>query len=199
MSTEGDSTRDRIRDAARTEFAAVGFSGARVDSIARRAACNKQLIYHYFGDKAGLYEAVIAASLSEKPPTQATSLNDIADGLERIYDHHQKRMEWIRLLQWEALEPAGSTLSAEEQRRAHLHRACGEVEKAQLSGWMANHVDSRCLMVALMALMVFPFAFPQMVKLVTGLVPESAEFKTKYLGVVRTFLLSGGKKSNAAG
>ena len=43
-------TRARIRSAALKEFAAHGFAGARVDVIARRAAINKRMLYHYFGD-----------------------------------------------------------------------------------------------------------------------------------------------------
>jgi len=50
-------TRDRIISAAMTEFSALGLSGARVDSIARRARINKRMLYHYFGKKKDLYRA----------------------------------------------------------------------------------------------------------------------------------------------
>ena len=40
-------------------FAARGLEGARVDDIAQRAGINKQLVYHYFGSKDGLYTAVL--------------------------------------------------------------------------------------------------------------------------------------------
>ena len=36
-----------------------GLAGARVDEIAARAGVNKQLVYHYFGDKDALYLAVL--------------------------------------------------------------------------------------------------------------------------------------------
>jgi AcrR family transcriptional regulator len=58
-SAQTDETRDRLLDAAEFEFAAVGLSGARVDTIARRAKVNKQLIYYHFGDKDSLYQAVL--------------------------------------------------------------------------------------------------------------------------------------------
>ena len=54
-----DRTRSAILAAAQAEFAANGLSGARVDAIARRARANKRMIYHYFGNKAGLYLAVL--------------------------------------------------------------------------------------------------------------------------------------------
>lgn len=52
-------TRKKLLTAARQEFASHGFAGARVDEIAMRAGVNKQLVYHYFGDKDALYLAVL--------------------------------------------------------------------------------------------------------------------------------------------
>jgi len=52
-------TRKKLLTAARLEFARHGFAGARVDEIASRAGVNKQLVYHYFGDKDALYLAVL--------------------------------------------------------------------------------------------------------------------------------------------
>src|ERR1043166_8184594 len=52
-------TRKKLLTAARREFASSGLAGARVDEIAARAGVNKQLVYHYFGDKDALYLAVL--------------------------------------------------------------------------------------------------------------------------------------------
>src|SRR3954462_5094098 len=52
-------TRRKLLTAARREFASSGLAGARVDEIAARAGVNKQLVYHYFGDKDALYLAVL--------------------------------------------------------------------------------------------------------------------------------------------
>ncbi|MBB3950181.1 TetR/AcrR family transcriptional regulator [Aureimonas jatrophae] len=54
-----EKTRAAILEAARREIAEKGLAGARVDVVARRAATNKRMIYHYFGDKDGLYLAVL--------------------------------------------------------------------------------------------------------------------------------------------
>ncbi len=66
-------SRALIEDAARTEFAEHGFSGARVARIAMRATVNKQLIFYYFGSKVGLYRSVVGetepkALLPPSPP-----------------------------------------------------------------------------------------------------------------------------------
>ncbi|HEY4204842.1 MAG TPA: TetR/AcrR family transcriptional regulator [Xanthobacteraceae bacterium] len=52
-------TRRKLLTAAREEFARSGFAGARVDEIAAKAGVNKQLVYHYFGDKDAMYFAVL--------------------------------------------------------------------------------------------------------------------------------------------
>src|ERR1700754_2019020 len=57
-----DRTRAVILAAATDEITAKGLGGARVDEIAARAGVNKRMIYHYFGDKDGLYLAVLEAT-----------------------------------------------------------------------------------------------------------------------------------------
>lgn len=52
-------TRAKILRVAIREFAAKGLSGARIDEIAEKANANKRMIYVYFGNKDGLYLAVI--------------------------------------------------------------------------------------------------------------------------------------------
>lgn len=46
----------RILEAARQEFVAQGFAGARMQAIARSAGVNHALIHYYFGSKEKLYE-----------------------------------------------------------------------------------------------------------------------------------------------
>lgn len=62
---QADVTRQRILQAAIKEFAAEGYSGARVDAICKRARSNPRMIYHYFGDKDGLYGTVLEHVLGE--------------------------------------------------------------------------------------------------------------------------------------
>lgn len=51
----------RIVAAATAEFAEVGYAGARVDAIAKRAGLNKAAIYYHIGGKRELYEYVVNA------------------------------------------------------------------------------------------------------------------------------------------
>lgn len=54
-----DESIQRILDAAMSVFAEEGFSGARMDEIARRAGVNKAMIYYRVGDKKTLYSEII--------------------------------------------------------------------------------------------------------------------------------------------
>jgi TetR/AcrR family transcriptional regulator len=56
---DAEGTREAILNAAEEVFAEHGFDGARIDAIAETAGYNKSLIFHYYGDKLGLYTAVL--------------------------------------------------------------------------------------------------------------------------------------------
>jgi TetR/AcrR family transcriptional regulator len=52
-------TREIILDAALREFADKGFDGARVDQIALLTGLNKNVLYHHFASKDGLFASVL--------------------------------------------------------------------------------------------------------------------------------------------
>lgn len=49
----------KILNAALRAFSTLGYNGARIDAIARRAGVNKAMIYYRIGNKLALYQAVI--------------------------------------------------------------------------------------------------------------------------------------------
>lgn len=57
--------RERLLMAALREFGEKGFAGARVDTITREANANKQLVYHYFGNKEALFERVLELAYTQ--------------------------------------------------------------------------------------------------------------------------------------
>jgi TetR/AcrR family transcriptional regulator len=98
-------TRRKLLTAARREFASRGLAGARVDDIAERAGVNKQLVYHYFGDKDALYLAVLEW-VYEEIRTQERKLNleglppekAIKKLIESSFDHLAAHPDFILLL-----------------------------------------------------------------------------------------------------
>lgn len=61
-SHDPEGVRRDILAVATEEFADNGLSGARVDEIAARTQTSKRMIYYYFGDKEGLFVAVLEAA-----------------------------------------------------------------------------------------------------------------------------------------
>jgi AcrR family transcriptional regulator len=56
---DAERTKAAILKAARDEFCARGFPGARVNTIAEKAKANKRQLYHYFGNNEALYRTVL--------------------------------------------------------------------------------------------------------------------------------------------
>lgn len=63
----GQARRTAILDAAVAEFSSHGYHGARIERIAASGNVNKQLIFHYFDSKNGLYEAVVTELFPATP------------------------------------------------------------------------------------------------------------------------------------
>jgi TetR/AcrR family transcriptional regulator len=88
-----ENTQRLLLEAATAEFASKGLTGARVDDIAVVAGVNKQLVYHYFGNKERLYTAVLEDAYARfRAREEQLDIADLPakDGLarliERIFD-----------------------------------------------------------------------------------------------------------------
>lgn len=57
------SSKRALIESARTEILLYDKEGARVDRIAERAGVNKRMIYHHFGSKEGVYQAILQRQL----------------------------------------------------------------------------------------------------------------------------------------
>ncbi|SEO14808.1 transcriptional regulator, TetR family [Salinihabitans flavidus] len=100
-----ESTRMQLLSAAQTAFSEAGLKGARIDAIAQRAGVNKQLVYHYFGSKDGLYSAVLEKVYTEIRESE-TKLRLEAfpaeEAMRRLivfsYDYLADNPDFVRLL-----------------------------------------------------------------------------------------------------
>jgi TetR/AcrR family transcriptional regulator len=82
-------TKQSILAAATAEFCRHGFKGARVNAISSRSNANIRLLYQYFGDKAGLYLAVLEHVYAEIRAAEKRLQLDEADpveGMRRLVD-----------------------------------------------------------------------------------------------------------------
>jgi TetR/AcrR family transcriptional regulator len=118
---DADVAREALLNAAETIFARDGFSGARVDDIAAAAGYNKALIFHYFGDKLGLYQALMSRTKESifaqlgaafdrffadgNGAVTATRIHDFAaDCFRAVFDYYSSHPQAARIMAWEAAE-----------------------------------------------------------------------------------------------
>lgn len=158
-------TADAILRAAKVEFAAKGLSGARIDEIARRAATNKRMIYHYFGNKDALYLAVLEQayvalrsnegdlSLDGLKPAEA-----IAALVRSNIDYRAQHPELISLINNENLHRARHLKKSKLVRKLHspliatIERI---LERGAADGVFRNGVDPVQLYISIAALGYF--------------------------------------------
>lgn len=122
-------TKARLLEAATAEFAQHGLAGARVDRIAADAGANKRLIYAYFGDKAGLFDAVIAIHTDALIEAVSFDPEDMRAYAGDLFDHLIARPELLRLSAWKNLERPRPS-AAERHSYAAKLEAIGAAQKA---------------------------------------------------------------------
>jgi len=110
---DADRTRAEILLVATAQFAAHGYSGARVDEIAALTRTTKRMIYYYFGSKEQLYVAVLerayAAIRDAEQRVDLSHLDPITAVrhlAEITFDHHEAHPDFIRLVSIENVHHA---------------------------------------------------------------------------------------------
>jgi AcrR family transcriptional regulator len=101
-------TRARLLEAAHEEFAAHGIAGARIERIESAARANRSLIYSYFTNKDGLFDAVMDAAVAQVLAGVPFTPEDLPGYAGRLYDFLVANPSLLRLATWHRLERAGS-------------------------------------------------------------------------------------------
>jgi TetR/AcrR family transcriptional regulator len=118
---DAEGAREAILNAAEAVFAEHGFDGARIDVIAKASGYNSSLLFHYFGDKLGLYVEVVKRADREMTELQVRVLAPLLEDeavasnvhafkalLERIvtalFDYLIAHPRFMRMLLWEQAE-----------------------------------------------------------------------------------------------
>jgi AcrR family transcriptional regulator len=180
-------TRGRILAAALAEFSAKGFAGARVDAIARRAKGNKRMLYHYFGDKSGLFREVLRRKITERRALMEGASGDPAENLPFRFAMMCRDLDWVRLLGWEAVQNTGDRVLEEKFRRKGTARSLARVRREQAAGNLTTEYDSHHLVLAKLSLAMFPAAFPHATRLITGKSVRDPEFQRDYADFLKRF------------
>lgn len=144
-----EDVQDLILNAAEKEFAAKGFSGARVDQIAREAGVNKALLYYYFKSKKGLLSALYERLINKGFTTlefEKLAKSDIAHDPEGFADFYHRLLHFfepyrdiLRILMMESVKNEGEKPILELARIYLDGRATDVVDKMQEHGF---HTDA---------------------------------------------------------
>jgi AcrR family transcriptional regulator len=78
------SLKERIMEAAIEEFAAAGYHGSSLRTIAERSRATKPMIYYHFQSKDGLFAAVVGYQLGLLERRIEQQLADSGDAIERL-------------------------------------------------------------------------------------------------------------------
>ena len=134
---DAQATRRRLLDAAYAEFARYGFAGARVDRIGEAADSNKAQIYHYFGGKAQLFDAVCEQAILQMEAEVPFDPRDLPGYAARLVRLHARRPEIMRLCTWQRLERADSELNP--AGIAYARAQIDAIAQAQKAGDLPAH------------------------------------------------------------
>ncbi|MET8543970.1 TetR family transcriptional regulator [Kitasatospora sp. NPDC004799] len=162
MAYDSTATKERILTAAAAEFAAHGVAGARVDRIAASAQANKRAIYDYFGDKDGLFAAVLERLMADLAEAVPPGDDDLASYAERLFDHHRAHPQALRLLLWEALERGDGAVPGEDARRNHYEDKLRAVRTTE------GDEDPRTRLFLALGLVGWSLAMPQVRRMILG-------------------------------
>jgi AcrR family transcriptional regulator len=178
-------TRGRILSAALKEFAEKGFAGARVGRIARRARVNKRMLYHYFGNKHDLFREILGKKLGERMAWATAAPEDPAESLAYWFDIAHRDPDWVRLIQWEALEAGDRALTRQAERAQAFRWGTAKLRQRQAAGLIAAELDPAHTLLSMIALTMFPVAFPQITRFATGLEPADGRFRKEWTAYLR--------------
>jgi TetR/AcrR family transcriptional regulator, regulator of cefoperazone and chloramphenicol sensitivity len=153
---ESEETRRRLIEAAGEVFAEEGFHGATVRAIAARAETNLAAINYHFGDKEGLYQAVLGhaccnagsnrggGELSRDVPAEGRLAMLIRGAVEEML--RTRNHPWIpKLMQREKAAPTAIYLQYMEREILPVCQNTLPGIVAELTGLSAEHPSVRLL------------------------------------------------------
>jgi TetR/AcrR family transcriptional regulator len=194
-----EQSRAAILDAAVREFSREGVAGARTDSIARAARVNKALLYYYFEDKEGLYNAVLDQVFGELLAAVEEVLSRDLPPKEKIVAYARTHFDYIANHPLYPRIVQGEMMSASRSRAPRLERIAkqyfrpvfaglaGVLQQGQARGEF-RAVDPMHFIPSMIAMIVFYFTNAPVMRMVTGRDPFLPEFVAQRRAAVVDFI-----------
>lgn len=194
-----EQSRAAILDAAVREFSREGVAGARTDSIARAARVNKALLYYYFEDKEGLYNAVLDQVFGELLAAVEEVLSRDLPPKEKIIAYARTHFDYIANHPLYPRIVQGEMMSASRGRAPRLERIAkqyfrpvfaglaGVLQQGQARGEF-RVVDPMHFIPSMIAMIVFYFTNAPVMRMLTGRDPFLPEFVAQRRAAVVDFI-----------
>jgi AcrR family transcriptional regulator len=163
--SDGSNNRDGLLAAATDEFATHGFAGARIERIVRRAHTTARMVYHYFGNKRGLYIAVLEQAMGELRRAELridvdrhAPLPALLELFDFTHSHFEAHPKLVSLLSAENLAHARYLRQSDlitEMSSPVLDKITALVERGRREGSLREDLDPLRLYVLMVSLCYF--------------------------------------------
>lgn len=193
-------TRLRILEAATFIFAKYGPAGARVDDIVRLARVNKRMVYHYFGSKEKLYEAVLRQRYDQAAKEEANVAAEFGSPKEQIeslirhyFNFLDRHPQYVALLTWENLNEARSLDKAnlynvKSPIQSHFERVIREGIRMKV---FHKDISAQQLLISCYALCFYTFSNQHTLSRILGVNLASKPMKKQRLNHIVELVLGG--------
>ena len=157
--------RNKLLEAARVLFATKGYEGVSIRRLARQADTTPAMIHYYFGDKHGLYRALmeemIGPTLSrlEEVTTGGAGKVTIESFMEAyigVFRDHP----WLPPLVFREMLDGGESFRQQFAQRIGsrvLPILAGAIERERAEGRVRGDLDIPMTLISVMSLCVYPF------------------------------------------
>jgi len=170
---DAEVAREAILEAAEEVFAREGFAGARIDTIGAEAGYHKSLIFHYFGDKEGLYRAIMVRLKKRmmdgylEPLTAFAQCSDemsasrvrmfLELSVERYFAFLTQNPRNLHIMAWESAEGWHTFLGDLKELEEHRARAVclgNFLRRAQEAGVINPKLNARFVLLSIIHLCI---------------------------------------------
>lgn len=155
-------TRQRLLDAGIEEFCVYGQRGASTARIVAAAGCNIRMLYHYFGNKEGLYRAALLqvyedlrAAENHQDFWSNDPINGILGLVHFTFDYMHKNRQFPRMILAENMAGGATVAGVREPyegSRRLIENLDALIARGHASGQFARQPDALDLYMTILAL-----------------------------------------------